>query len=271
MANILIKSFNDTINLIIRFKHIILIIFLIQIIFLFLVGINIITTMTPALSATKEVLLYVNQLRLDDAALAENILTGKSVLGDDPLLVQRNYEVVMKFIKLFVSFSFILFVIFEGFNWALTHHMIKKKTFKHFVSHMIHFCIVSIVYFTAMGLILYGQLNSLVDNPQLGPRLVLSITLVMILSYFMLVSYGLLHNKNLLIIIKKTVIIGFYKAYILIPVVIASVILILLVSLLLFKTAESYLIFTILSIILVTSTFIFTRLYFVKLINEMEN
>lgn len=273
---IILNSFKDSFKLIKKHKYIIILIFFLQLLFFSLFAINMTTTMTPALQATKDVLTYVNQLKMDEEALTQGLLTNKSMFGDDPLLIYNNYNIIMNFLKWFLVIALIIFVIFEGLNWALTVYLSrkklpKKKKFKMFARFILNFLAVTIGYFLIIGIIIANQLKSIIRTPTLPAyQIVLTLTAVLLLVYFLLISYSLLNNKDLLAIIKKSFLIGIFKAYIILPVLVFNLLLIALASFLLFKAAEANLFLVILSVILFTFSFIFARILFVRLIHKID-
>ena len=279
MANIILDSLKQSLKLVTRYWYIVILLFVIQISYFLLLSVNLIINLGPALGAIQEVIAYANQLNLSEQAFAENLLTNSSaLLGSDPLLIYRNYTAVMQFVSLFILISIILFVILEGLNWVLVVHMHREKKVekkvKTFIRAMLNFFIISIGYFILIGLIVMLQLKMLVSSPSLPSFIVIiSLIILFLLIYFMMVSYSLLYNNNIKVIMKKTFFIGAYKAYILLPVMLFNILLVVGASYLMFSTVELELSLALmlLSVFLFTFSYIFSRIFLVRVVHNLDN
>lgn len=262
--------FLKTFRLIKKHKVIVLFMFLIQIGFFLGMGLNTISMMTPALSATQEVLSYIQQLKLDQVGFEETLTGGPSVFGEDPMMIYKNYDIIMNFLKLFIAVSLIIFIIFEGSNWILTNQMIKKARFKQSLKRMRNFAILSLGYFLVIGFIVYQQLKVIVDSPLLPKaQMALTTLIIFILTYFMFISFSLL-DKPLKKIMRESFQLGIYKAYMLLPVMISIVLFIFLLGFFMFRSIEINFVLTILLIALFAFSFILARILFVNFVKELD-
>jgi len=272
MKNIILESFKESWKSIKKHKFLIMLIFIIQIAFFFFSVLNIAVTMPPAIGAMKEVLTYVEQLKLDENALAENLLAQKPMLGDNPSLMYDNYRIITYALGMFLVIGLIIFFIFEGLNWVLTVHMHKKHNVKKFFIAILHFIILTILYFLIIGIILMNVLRSIVQTPTLDmASIILNSALILVLIYFMLISFSLIHNNNLIEIIKKTYLIGVFKAYLILPLNLFNLVLTGFAGYFLYLSAEANLFWIMVSSLFFTFCFIFNRILFVKLIHGIED
>lgn len=149
--------------------------------------------------------------------------------------------------------------------------MHKKNNVKRFFIAILHFIILTIFYFLIIGIILMNALRSIVQTPTLDMvSVILSSVLILVLIYFMLISFSLIHNKNLIEIINKTYLIGVFKAYLILPVSLFNLALIGLAAYFLYISAEANLFWIIVSSLFFTFCFIFNRIFLVKLIHVIE-
>ena len=271
MSNPIIQSFKETVVSIKNHKRIVLLIFLIQILFFATFAINIVTMMTPVLKSSQDAMNYINQLKLDEQTLAESFITGEQILGVNPTSIYENYTVAMKFFKLFVTIGIIIFILFEGFNWILTVHLRKKKHPKLLLKSTLNFALITVGYAAIVGIIAFIAIGVVINSPTVPIILVIvSLLAIGVLSYFLLIAYSLVHNKSLLDVLKKSFIIGTYKFYLVLPMIVISSIIITLFSALLFWSAESHIFIAGAAFVLFISSFIFSRMIIVHLAHILE-
>jgi hypothetical protein len=226
--------------------------------------------MTPAIGATQEVMEYVNQLKLDEEALTENILEDKDIFGEDPLLIYKNYDIIMHFLRIFMVISLLLFFVFEGLNWVWTVHLPHKKKFKTIFRSMLNFIILTLIYFSAIVIAIL-PLRSILSSSSLSTlSLIFSIGLVSLLVYFMIISFSLVNNKNVIIILKKAFLIGTFKAYLVLPTLVIGIIMIVIASFILYNLVDSGLFLMTASIFLFVLTYIFARILVVRLVHRID-
>jgi len=271
MKNPILEAFQDTLRIIKRHKHLVILIFLTQMLFFALIGISTVATLTPVVEATQNVLSYIQQLKLDEASFAENLVTNNPVFGENPELIYESYNLINKFGKIFLILAITIFIIFEGLNWAITTHILKRKKFNHFVKSMLNFLILTLIYFTILGFIITLTITKIAATPTIPKALVtFSVLVITLLLYFMNISFSLLYTQNIKAIFKKTLKIGLYKAYIIIPVMFINLILLATGTLLVVKAIESNLFLMMFALMFLISIFVFSRIFLVRLIHDLN-
>ncbi len=267
----------ETIDSIRRHKNLFLLLILLQILFFTAFGYNTFKTIPPVADAITEAMAYVSQLDLTEDSFANGILSRDiGFLGDDPLLIHESLVKIQKYGTIFLLVSFFIFLIFEGSNWVLVNHEHAKM--KTFVIGMRNFVILSLIYFLLIAfLAILTPVTGLLGS-SISFLSILSILLISLLFYFMWISFSLIKEKSVLGIIKRSLVIGTYKAYILLPVIFVNIILVGGTLFLFYKVSdvsltplELNLFLMLISGLLFTFTYILTKVFFVKLIRKIDN
>ena len=94
--HIVISSLKESFLLIKKNKRIFLLIFVLQILFFSLVIMANAYYMPQILQSTQDVIDYAESLDINPQNVNIGILQQKNPLGDDPLRISRNYDLIMK-------------------------------------------------------------------------------------------------------------------------------------------------------------------------------
>lgn len=191
------------------------------------------------------------------------IKTGTPFL-ENPQLVYQSYASIWLNLKYLLGFSFLAFLIFEGINWTISHCMLKKQNP---IKTYIKFVITSLIYLAPSLLIVYLILkNSWETNVQAAVNV--SIVILIIVFYFMLISFSLLNNKikNIFKITFKT---GLKKIdYLIFTLIVGFTILSFFSALMYTSTAWAFSLMIILIILFIIVLNII-RIFFISAIREL--
>jgi|SRR3989344_929234 len=262
--NILLESLKESFEVMWKYRFVILVIFIIQLVFFAGIIVNSASTLTPAIRATTEIMVYMSGLNVSETALAENVLIGKSMFGNDPLMIYRNSQTIFTFLGWFVLIFFVLFVVLEGIIWTLTVHLSKRRKAIAFFHSMLNFTIIAVAYFVLLFLIVYLFVNSIAQNSYAVPLI-----FFIILNYVVLIAFSLVHLKNYREILKKTFEIAAYKSFIVIPLFLVALILVALASFFLYASSDMSLLSMFAAIVVFIITYVFTRILIVKTIHNL--
>src|SRR3989344_6210336 len=110
MKNLIFFSLNQSFSLIWKNKFWFFVLLALEIVFFSIFGYVNIAYGTKIVESSKAIDEYLNQQQLDEISVTGNILQQKSVLGDDPLSISRNFNEMVKNLRLLLAYSFIVIV-----------------------------------------------------------------------------------------------------------------------------------------------------------------
>lgn len=250
-----------------------LLLFLQTIFFIALFSITL-TYQTRILESAKAISDYLSQQKLDEVSVASNMLEQKGILGDDPLSVSRNFGEVVKNFRLYLIYSFILIVVFMSFSWALTNKLAHKANFRQLTKNFLKNIIVLLFYlglifsffFLLSNIPMAETANSFKLLEKYAPFSILSL----MLAYFMFISVSLLHRTGLKNIVQETLAIGIRKAHYVLSAYFINIFLFFISIFLLYYFIEKSLFVLLLSLALLIFSFVFGRIFLVKVAEKLE-
>ncbi|MBS3097038.1 hypothetical protein J4480_06400 [Candidatus Woesearchaeota archaeon] len=128
--NIILNSLKESFSLIWRNKSLFALLLALQIAFFAafsIISYNYVPKMVESQKAIEE---YMSNLKFDDVSVAANIQQQKSILGEDPLLISRNFNEIVKNFRLYLIYIFLLLVFFISTGWAITNRLVYKMNFR---------------------------------------------------------------------------------------------------------------------------------------------
>jgi len=252
--HIILNSMKESFFLIWKNKSIFFLLIILQITFLAVFFYINLTYQTKILEHTKAISDYLSQQNLDDVSVAASIQQQKNILGDDPLLISRNFNEIVKNFRLYLIYIFLLLIFFISMSWAITCKIIKKISFKGLTTIFLKNLAVALLYLGLIFIFFFSLLNIplsgvAAESSKLLTKYVPFLVFSIILSYFMFVSISLLHNTELKDIVQKTLMV---------------------VSIILFYYfIEKNLFILLLSILLIVFSFVFGRIFMVKVVERL--
>ena len=156
---------------------------------------------------------YLSKLNLNDAVVADNFLKQKSVLGDDPLLIGREFSEILRNFRWLFGFVFLLLVIFLSMGWTITSKIIYKTKIKDLLGTFLKTLVVLLFYLGLVFSFFYSLLSiSLSEMAMQASGLVTKYLIFFfaaaVLLYFMFISLSLSHGTNLNDLLQQTLRIG---------------------------------------------------------------
>ena len=273
--NILINSLKESFIAIWRNKLLFALLFAFQIVFftaLSSISYRYVPIMVEKEQAIED---YFSSLKLDEESVAASILQRKSVLGDDPLSISRNFNELVRNFKIYSFNVFVLLIFFLSVSWGLTHKFLSKSSFRNPIIGILKIFAVLLVYLGAIYLFFLSLLDvSFVqlagENFKLLIKYVVFLFFSAVMAYFMLISIALLGTIGLREIVQKTLAVGIKKMHYILPVFFVNILLLMVSSALLFYFIEKNLLGLLLSIALLVSSFVFGRIFSIRVIERLS-
>ena len=273
--NILINSLKESFIAIWRNKLLFALLFAFQIVFftaLSSISYRYVPIMVEKEQAIED---YFSSLKLDEESVAASILQRKSVLGDDPLSISRNFNELVRNFKIYSFNVFVLLIFFLSVSWGLTHKFLSKSSFRNPIIGILKIFAVLLVYLGAIYLFFLSLLDvSFVqlagENFKLLIKYVVFLFFSAVMAYFMLISIALLGKIELREIVQKTLAVGIKKIHYILPIFFVNILLLMVSSALLFYLLEKNLLGLLLSIALLVSSFIFGRIFAIRVIGKLS-
>ena len=217
---------------------------------------------------------YMGNLKLDEISIAEEIMQQKNILGDDPLLISRNFDEIVKNFRLYLIYLFILLIVSISTFWTLTLKLIHKINFKYAVKIFIKIFAISIFYLGLIFSFFYSLFNITftevaVEGTKIFTKYIPFLLFSIILIYFMFISLALSYKTELKNIVQKTLVIGIKKAHHILTVYLINMLLFAVPLISLFYFIEKNLFVLLLSIILMIFGFVFGRAFLVNVVEKL--
>ncbi|MEK6892452.1 MAG: hypothetical protein AABX25_04660 [Nanoarchaeota archaeon] len=226
---------------------------------------------TRIYESTKAISDYMQQQQLDDISVTQNILQQKNILGDDPLSISRNFNNVILNFRLYLIYTFIILIIFIPLLWTLSGKLFGHINLKHFLRNII----VVFCYLILIFIFFYSITNISFSEAALSSGFVLKYLIFLIaaivLFYFMFISLSLAKNTQLKNILPKTLRVGIKKIHYMLAVYLINLILVILSLFLLIYFIEKNFAVVASSILLFIFSFIFRRIFMLRVVNKLEN
>lgn len=273
--NIIVNSLKESFILIRKNKVLFVLLFALQIIFFVIFSFINLSYQTKILESAKAITDYMSQQQLDEASVASSILEQKSILGDDPLSISRNFKDIVKNFRLYLFYLFLLLIFFTSLNWSVTNKLIHKNNFKQLTRNFFNNLIVLLFYFGLIFAFFFSLINISIsqiaaEGTKFLAKYYVFLLFSAVLAYFMFVSIALLHKIELKNIVQKTLGIGLKKMHYVLAVYFINIFLFAVSIFLLYYFIEKNLFILLLSIILMIFIFVFGRIFMVNVVEKLE-
>ncbi len=197
-------------------------------------------------------------------------MTGQeSIINQDLSGMMDAYNQMMRSVTHFLLFSFLAYIIFNGINWDLSLLITNNR--EKFMRTIIQFGIFTLI-FGIPALFLISVISRIVLSLNITRSLLVFISILLIVVfYFMHISFALIHNYRIKKIkqhIKKTFSMGIIKAKRLVPVYLINMTALAAFFALVAMAADGDLGLSALSIIAFVLAAIITRLYFITAVKQ---
>lgn len=272
--NIIMDSLKESFSSIWRNKLLFILLFVMQILFIVVFSTITYHYQTKIVQSANEIFDYISKLKLDEAAAIESVTNKKSILGDDPLMISRNFNEIVRNFRLYLIYIFILFVFSISINWTFTNRLIHKINIKKLTKNFLRILIISLFYlgliFSFFFSIINISITELAETSKLMTKYIPFLIFSIISSYFMFVSLALTSKAELNNIVQKTLLIGIKKAHYVLAVYFINIFLFAVSIFLFYYFIEKNLFILLLSIILMIFSFVFGRIFVINVVDRLE-
>lgn len=217
---------------------------------------------------------YLGRQDLDEASAADKILQQKSILGDDPLLISRNFNEIVKNFRIYAAYAFVLLVIFLSVAWALSNKFIGKHSkFKEifFRNFMILLSYLGLIFLFFFSLINISIIQLTTEASKLYSKYLVFLAVSLILTYFMGVSLSLAGRTELKNIVQKTLLVGIKKAHYILAVYFINALLFGISAFLFYYSIEGNVFTLMIAVLLLVFSFVFGRILMINVTEKLED
>lgn len=217
--SIMLKSLWQSISLIQKNKLLLVFLLMMQIAFFVVLTIISFSFQSVMFEKQNAINSYVENLNLTDEKIASSISRREGILGEDPLLVDRNFRGLVTDFRMYMISLFIVSTIFTALAWSLTFPIAKGKSwsFSPWAGKFFAILLVVSAYLGALFLIFYALfsvtlISFIFDIGFVLRKLVVFLILASVLGHLMFVSICMILVKGLKNLTMNTIVIGIKKA-----------------------------------------------------------
>ncbi|MBI2208230.1 hypothetical protein HYU50_01940 [Candidatus Woesearchaeota archaeon] len=274
--HIVISSLKESFLLIKKNKKVFLLVFILQVLFFLLIVMVNVYHMPQILQSAKDAIDYAEALNINPQTANIDMLQKKNPLGEDPLLISRNYDLIIKN-SFYLLFSiFLIFVVINGLIWYFSSNINEKGknlfSLKNILRYLSRFFIIAIIlsvplYFFAYALVKTSFSSFLSAKPADFVPLLL---IAAIAIYFIYISIPILDKIKFKSLAKKLFSIG-TKNFI--PVIISYLIILILIMaslFLIFYLIELNLFLLLIAVLLSIFVFAWAKIYFSVVVKKLS-
>ena len=166
-VKIISSSVAESIKIILKNKRLFLLLFLLQIaFFIALSSINVVYG-SKIVESNIAITEYFKKLQIDELSVTSNILEQKSPLGDDPLLISRHFNEMVKNLRIYLIYAFVSMLASASFGWTLTHKIVhgmkgvklKEVFFRTFIVSLCYLGLIFLFFFSVFSISLTESLT----------------------------------------------------------------------------------------------------------------
>ena len=273
--HMVISSLKESFLLIKKNKREFLLIFILQGLFFSLVIMANAYYVPQILQSAEDVIGYAEALNINPQAANIGILQKKNPLGDDPLLISRNYnEIINNSLFLLLS-VFSIFVLIDGWVWYLASNMGKSKnlfSLKNSLSYLLEFFVAAMVLSAFLYIFAYNLVNIAFSSfLSVKPADFIPLLLIAAIAiYFIYISIPLLGKIKLRRLAKSSFSIGTKNFISVITSYLIILMLIILSFLLIFYLLELNLFLLLIAGLLSVFVFAWAKIYFSVVVKKLS-
>ena len=273
--NILIGSLKETLAMIWKNKSLFLLLLVLQIVFFAVFFFVTYAYIPKIIQSVQSITSYLDNQKLDEASVTASVMQKKSVLGDDPLSISRNFNEIARNFKTYLFYVFVFLAFFISISWTATNKLVHKDNYRKLLKYFLKISIISLfclglIFFFFFSLMSIPLTQIAAEESKLYTKYTPFLAFSAILAYFMFVSLALANKTRLKNIVQRTLAIGIRKFHYIIPVYFINLFLFASSAVLLFYFIEGSLFVLFLSLILMIFSFAFGRIFMVNVVERLE-
>ena len=274
LSKIILNSLKGSFSAILKNKKTFFLVFILQLLFFFLVLLATAVYISNIVINSQNILEYAEKLNLNPKTASFDMLQQKSPLGDDPLLISRNYDEIIKNFVFLLLFIFIIFSLVNGLAWYFASGISDKNLFslKNIFYYLSKFFMISLFFIPLIYFFLYNILNVAFSKfLSKEPKSYIPLAIIaLILIYFIYILMPILGKIKLKGMAKKSFSIG-TKNFI--PVTVSYLIIISLIALsflLIYYLINLNLLLLLIAFVLAVFVFSWGKVYFTVVVRKLS-
>ena len=276
--HMVISSLKESFLLIKKNKREFLLIFILQGLFFSLVIMANAYYVPQILQSAEDVIGYAEALNINPQAANIGILQKKNPLWDDPLLISRNYNEIIKNSLFLLLSVFAVFALVNGLVWYLASNIEKSKSLKslfslkNLLSYLLRFFAVAMVLSAFLYIFAYNLVNIAFSSfLSVKPADFIPLLLIAAIAiYFIYISIPLLGKIKLRRLAKSSFSIGTKNFISVITSYLIILMLIILSFLLIFYLLELNLFLLLIAGLLSVFVFAWAKIYFSVVVKKLS-
>ncbi|MBW2965619.1 hypothetical protein KY342_00780 [Candidatus Woesearchaeota archaeon] len=242
-------------------KLLFLMLFLVQVGFIVLISYLFVHYYTVIMELLSSMMQAVNEIDL------ENIMgiSRSSVLF-------TGYKQMVRTFTTAITVLYFAYALINGFVWNLSNHIVNGK--EDFWKYQLQFLVLALIFLFPAYIFFRIILSSLIKLDFLYPMKLITVLIILITWYFMMIGFGLINKykfNQLKKHLKQTFIVGYRKAGILIPTYLIILAVLLAFFGFIYLVQDSvYLSLLVFSILLFLIALMWTRIYFLVTMKNIQ-
>ena len=270
--SIILLSLKESLISIYKHKSIFAILVFLELAFIVSLGVVQFKYQFEIIDNSREILEYYQQLNLEEDSLGNSITEGKDILGSDPLLIYRKFKELVSLTIILVLSTVGIILFFNSLNWSLTELIFSKMDSKGFFGHFWKVLLINFIYLLGISIVLFlifqkFYLNMISQSPI---YLIIGLTHISLILYFMLISFSL-SNYTMGKRIIKGISLGLKKAHYLLSIYILIIAFLAGMGLLLLLLQNQHIALLLFAVIVFVASFIIFRIFLITLIRKLDD
>ena len=274
--NIIPESLKNSFASVWKNKPLFAFLFVFQIIFFTIFSFINYHYMAKMVESSQAIYEYLNKLQLDEAKISQDILQQKNILGDDPLMISRNFSEILGNFRIYMSYVFALLIVFLSISWALSNKFIAKINLRQIAKIIFRNFVILLFYLGLVFMFLFSLLNISIiqlttESSKFFVKYIIFLIVSAILSYFMFISLSLAGKVGLKDIVQKTLIAGIKKAHYVLAAYFINISLLGISAFLAYYFFERNNLIFFLSLIMIIFSFVFGRILAINVVDKLDD
>ena len=268
--SIILLSLKESFKSIYTHKLIFVLLAILEIIFIISFGVVQFKYQIKIIENSRDILEYYQQLNLEEDNLGKSMREGSHILGSDPLLIYKKFKELVSLTIILISSTVSLILFFNSLNWSITNLIFTKQNIKDFIRHFWRILIINLTYILLMALVMFlvfqkFYLELISKNPVF---LIIGTTLLLVILYFMLISFSLA-NQKIGKLIKNSFSVGLKKAHYIFSIYILGIILLVSMGILILFLQNHHIILLLLAVVIFIASLITFRIFLITIVRNL--
>jgi len=270
-GNILFNSLKKSFDLVLRNKSRVLLLFALQVMFFLALFYLSYLHLPKIIESAKAMSDYLSGQQFDDVTIANKIMEQQDILGDNPAMLEQNFNSIIGNFRIFLFYFFAALLVFLSLAWALTaekkYFGFKKIFLKNFI--VLFFCLglIFVFFYLILGI---SFSEAALEGANALAKYIPFFLFSVIIMYFAFISLSLNGKHSSNEIILKSLKIGVKKIHYMAAAYFIIFILVILFLYLAFYLVDINFFFSTIALLFFIFSFVFGRILLFNVVNELD-